>query len=335
MAAMTKVKRLFDLEIDEISLVDRPANQHGLVAIAKRDEEAMPDIFGADGQPVDEDSLEHGDVVYDTAGNEYVFVEEEEDGTSAELQSGHDYQDEDQLVGVGKSVWGAAKTGLRAGRAGRGISTAGEVSQDVMRATKGSKVAQFGAKAGRTSDRNLAIAGGGAGAAAAGGTGYALHKGLGASVTEALSKALSDGDRNEVVSKLAQEVEVTKAENESLREQIEALASAREDDEFLEIAKSYNLPVHPARLANILKSAAATMEDEDLAELDRLLTAQSDLYEELGVNGSNATSAVLDQVQAMALETVGKSDVSVEQATVALFEANPAAYDEYLVEKGL
>jgi hypothetical protein len=30
------VKRLYDLEIDEISLVDRPANQHGLVAIAKR-----------------------------------------------------------------------------------------------------------------------------------------------------------------------------------------------------------------------------------------------------------------------------------------------------------
>ena len=30
-----QVKRLSNLEIDEISLVDRPANQHGLVAIAK------------------------------------------------------------------------------------------------------------------------------------------------------------------------------------------------------------------------------------------------------------------------------------------------------------
>ena len=300
MAVMTKsVKRLFDLEIDEISLVDRPANQHGLVAIAKRDEDNMPGIFDPDGNAVAEESLEHGDVVYDEAGNEYVYVEEDQ----AEAEDS--YQDQNDLVSVGKASPLQAR-----GMAGyiKGAEWLGKNKKAV----------------------------GAAGATGAAGFGAGrMSKGLGESVYEALSKALNDGDRDVVVSKLAEEVEVTKAENDSLRQQIEALSEARLDDEYLEIAKGYNLPVHPVRLANILKSAAATMEDEDLAELDRLLTAQSDLYDELGSNGSAATSAILDQVQAMALETVGKSDVSVEQATVALFEANPAAYDEYLVEKGL
>lgn len=301
------VKRLFDLEIDEISLVDRPANQHGLVAIAKRDEDNMPGIFDPDGNAVDEDSLEHGDVVYDNDGNEYVFVEDDEDDTTAELQSGHDYEDERELTSVGKSFGAkAAQSALG------GAHRAGEF--------------------GRKNKKGLAY-GGAAGGAVGFGSGR-MSKGLGESVYEALSKALNDGDRDQVVSKLANEVEFTKRENDELREQVAYLAAQREDDEYLEIAKSYNLPVDPARLGSILKSAAATMDDADLAELDRLLTAQSDLYDELGSNGSAATSLVMDQVEAMALETVGKSDVSVAQATVALFEANPAAYDEYMSEKG-
>ena len=60
------VKRLSQLEIDEVSLVDRPANQHGLVAIAKNDQEdAMPDLFDAEGTPVELEDLQVGDFVYD------------------------------------------------------------------------------------------------------------------------------------------------------------------------------------------------------------------------------------------------------------------------------
>lgn len=300
MGHMTKpVKRLFDLEIDEISLVDRPANQHGLVAIAKRDEDNMPGIFDPDGNAVAEDDLEHGDVVYDDAGNEYVFVTEEEGE-----DEGANTESAPELASVGKAFGGRAATSALGGA---------------------HRLGEFGTK------NKKGLAAGAVGGVAAG----RLSKGLGDSVYEALSKALNDGERDEVVSKLADEVEIAKSENAALREQVELLTASRQDDEYLEIAKGYNLPVHPIRLASILKSAAATMDDEDLAELDRLLTAQSDLYTEIGTGGSDATSAVLDQVQAMAMEAVGKADVSVEQATVALFEANPAAYDEYLVEKGL
>ena len=51
---MARAKWLSDMEIDEISLVDRPANRHARVAISKRaDEEAvMPEYFLQDGSPV-------------------------------------------------------------------------------------------------------------------------------------------------------------------------------------------------------------------------------------------------------------------------------------------
>ena len=32
---MSRVRKLTDIEIDEVSVVDRPANQHGLIAFSK------------------------------------------------------------------------------------------------------------------------------------------------------------------------------------------------------------------------------------------------------------------------------------------------------------
>ena len=82
------VKRLSGLEIDEVSLVNRPANQHGIVAIAKAMEDSMP-IYDNQGDEVGMDELEHGDVVYDDAGTELVFVEDGAD----------ENEYEDELVG--------------------------------------------------------------------------------------------------------------------------------------------------------------------------------------------------------------------------------------------
>lgn len=79
-----KVRELRDLVIDEISLVDKGANQHATVTIAKRhgEEEEMSTYYDEGGNVVDIDSLSHGDVVYDEAGDAYQFesegVEEEQ-----------------------------------------------------------------------------------------------------------------------------------------------------------------------------------------------------------------------------------------------------------------
>jgi hypothetical protein len=92
-------KNLFDMEIDEVSLVDKGANQFAMVAIAKRapEEDQMPKLYNESGQLLDENSLEYGDVVYDEEGAAYEFVMDDEDEMEIE--------DERELAEVGKSAF--------------------------------------------------------------------------------------------------------------------------------------------------------------------------------------------------------------------------------------
>jgi hypothetical protein len=71
---------LTDMEIDEISTVDKAANQLSRFVIAKRapEEDEMPQIYDQEGSPLNEDELEFGDIVYDDQGNAYEFVEDED-----------------------------------------------------------------------------------------------------------------------------------------------------------------------------------------------------------------------------------------------------------------
>ena len=64
------IRNLTDMEIDEISTVDKAANQYSRFVIAKRapEEEEMPKLYNQEGQPLDEDQLEFGDIVYDDEG---------------------------------------------------------------------------------------------------------------------------------------------------------------------------------------------------------------------------------------------------------------------------
>lgn len=76
------IRNLTDMEIDEISLVDKGANQHAMITIAKRatEEDLMPefDLFDEQGKAIDEDALEHGDIVFDAQGNAYEFTMDED-----------------------------------------------------------------------------------------------------------------------------------------------------------------------------------------------------------------------------------------------------------------
>jgi predicted Holliday junction resolvase-like endonuclease len=75
-----RVREVRDMEIDEVSLVDRPANQFAKVAIAKRasEEETVSDYFSESGEIVDLEDLEFGDVVYDAEGNGYEWTPADE-----------------------------------------------------------------------------------------------------------------------------------------------------------------------------------------------------------------------------------------------------------------
>lgn len=91
-----RVREVRDMEIDEVSLVDRPANQFAKVAIAKRapEEETVPEYLLEDGSPVDFDQLPFGSTVYDEEGNEFEWLAKETE----------EVEEERELESVGKSL---------------------------------------------------------------------------------------------------------------------------------------------------------------------------------------------------------------------------------------
>jgi hypothetical protein len=96
------IKNLTNMEIDEISLVDKGANQHAMITIAKRapEEDAMPEeqieLFDEKGQALDQESLESGQIVYDGEGNAYEYTLQDEEPAA---------EDDKELATVGKSAF--------------------------------------------------------------------------------------------------------------------------------------------------------------------------------------------------------------------------------------
>jgi len=161
-------------------------------------------------------------------------------------------------------------------------------------------------------------------------------KSLGTEVLEALSKAVTDSDRDEVIAKALDEVEITKAENAELRSMLEEERDIRVTEAFIAKAAEYDLPVPPETFGPILKSIAEALTDEELEVLDEVLSSRGvNMFDELGFAGGASNSGVLDEVNGLAAELVGKAagQITPEMATTAIYETNPAAYDEYLAEQ--
>src|SRR4051812_46190129 len=135
-----RVNKLLGLEIDEVSLVDRPANQLGLVTITKRDEGAVDEIFDAEGNLIDPSTLQPGDYFYGPDGEEFRALTEDQVGWLEEqgIEIPDDLSELDDLFEgsdegaddrepelVGKAGGAAAITGgaSSAFQAGRKLST--------------------------------------------------------------------------------------------------------------------------------------------------------------------------------------------------------------------
>lgn len=266
------VKQVFDMELDEVSTVDIPANQHGRIVIAKRapEEDTVPEIFDDEGNALTEDALSHGQVVYTADGDPLVFlVEGEELPDGLELDDS-EYQQADEEE---QEYAGVAK---------RGRSFADEVR-------------------------------------------------------ETLSKALTDVERDDVISKAA--VQISKAEQRAA--QAEAIARSERDlrltREYVAKAATYNLPIEPTELGPVLMRMVDTMSEKDCAVIAKALDAASALVgQEIGYQGAADNNDVLTQVDMAAEELVSKSatdPVSKAAAVTRLFETNPRAYDEYLASR--
>lgn len=302
------IKTLRDMEIDEISLVDRPANAHAKVVIAKRatQEDNVPeDIYNEDGEAIDVSELSVGDVVFDEEGSPFLVVDDE---TEAELE---EQELEDAGVSKGLTSGLLAAAGTKGGqKIGSGISWLG----------KNKKPLALGAGVG------------------AGGT-YALKKNddgktFAEELREELSKSLTDIERDEVISKAFAQVE----EMQQSLAQAEEIAKSERDlrlvREYEEVAKSYNLPIPSDELAPVLMAIAEELPYEYGEVIHKALSAAGEIiFEEYGTEGAGSNNDVLTAVDAYIDENVSKSDISKAEAVEAVFDANPGAYDEYMATR--
>jgi hypothetical protein len=157
---------------------------------------------------------------------------------------------------------------------------------------------------------------------------------------EELSKALTDRDRDEVISKAFGQIEELSKAAEFAQRAAEEERDIRLTAEYIEIAKSYELPtVEVDELAQALKHMAETLTYEDCEVIGKALQfaaeAQDALYYEVGSVGGGDNSDVLQMVDAHVDSYVGKgSGFSREELTAEVFANNPEAYDQYLAERG-
>ena len=324
------IKNLTNMEIDEISLVDKGANQHAMITIAKRapEEEEMPeiDLYNEDGELLDQESLENGDIVYDEAGAAYEYTVDDEA-----------VEEEREPAEVGKafSLRGPAKAFAEGYKAPGGKHALPDSAQVRGLKTRGSH------RLGQSVGRNKAgYAAGGAGLAA-GGASYAgfstrikreknnVGKSFSDQVMEELSKAFTDDDRDKVLSKAFSHIEELEQAQHEAVEIAKSERDLRLTREYISKASDYNLPVDPNELGPVLYRMAESMSHEDCSVIAKCLeTAGTILFEEAGFRGGGENADVMSMVEGYASEQIGKSAGPTDIASV--FESNPQAYEEYL-----
>lgn len=158
-----------------------------------------------------------------------------------------------------------------------------------------------------------------------------VRKSLAESVREELSKALTDADRDDVISKALGKIDELSEIAKRAEERAESERRLRLQREYTEVAKSYNLPVKDETLGGVLMRMAESMSREDCTVIAKCLEAASEsLFEEQGLRGGGDNSDIFSQVSAHVDGVVSKGDGTREQAIVDVFSTNPAAYDEYL-----
>lgn len=275
---MRKVQQIDGLKIDEISLVDKGANQHATVTIAKSadgEKEQQMDLFDEQGNPLDPETLSHGDVVYGEDGQAYLFELDEAEGENAEVED----ELEKELEPVGKSFENPFRR---------------HQPQTVSKST----------------DRGLAD-----------------------ELREELSKALTDRDRDDVVSKALQHMGRLEEIAKAAQRAAEAERHARLETEFTEIAKSYNLPIRDDVLGGVLMRCAERLPEEDCEIIAKCLQAAGEaLFEETGSIGGGSNSDVLSAAEMAIAKSADGADKA--EAMVEYFSNHPEAYDELLAERG-
>ena len=207
--------------------------------------------------------------------------------------------------------------------------------------TGGSKATQRGMKVGNAVRSNPGRAGATLfGTGVLGGAAVAgVHKSFADEVREELSKALTEVERDEVVSKALGQVDELSKRLEKAEEIAKSERQLRLEAEYYEVAKGYNVPVDPAELAPALLALgeleeAGVIPAEYNQVIHKALSSAGDaLFQEVGYIGADNPD-VMGQIDAFIDEGISKAEgVSKADAMVDFFAHNPAAYDEYLASR--
>lgn len=220
----------------------------------------MPDYFMEDGAPVDLETLEPGDVVFDADGNGFEYYEEDS---------------------------GAAEEEAEAAKAG------------VSKAFKSEP------------------------------TGFA------AEVRELLSKAATDSDRDDIISKALERIETSEQATVQAFNIAKAERTLRLEREYISKAAEYNVPIEPDLLGPVLMRAAEALSYEDCAVIHKALTAAGELiYEEAGYvgqgdNDDDPMARVEAYVEQGISKAAGGEAISKAQGMADYFTAHPEEYAAY------
>lgn len=154
-------------------------------------------------------------------------------------------------------------------------------------------------------------------------------------LSASISKAVSDRDRDAVISKAQQEIQFMAQKVTAAEEIAKAERDLRLVREYEEVAKNYNLPVSSEELAPALMAIAEYLPYEVGEIIHKALSTAGAIFDEVGTSGGASNNDVLQQVDAYIESNIVKSDISKAEAVEAIFDANPAAYDEYIRTRNL
>jgi len=152
-----------------------------------------------------------------------------------------------------------------------------------------------------------------------------------------LSKAVTDEDRDEVISKAAGYISHLESLVHKAQADVEVEREIRRESEYMEIAKSYGgLPVGEEQLAAALMDCADNLDESSIVTLQKCLSAASDsALNEIGATGGGFNSDVMAVIEQHANSGVSKSEDSSTEAEIAkAFEQDPSLYAQYLNETG-
>lgn len=351
-----KVNKLSDLEIDEVSLVDRGANQHASVEFYKNlegeegVEKASPDQSDVHvNETLDEDEEEENEVeksffskLISKVFSTELATQRDDDGTMSEVgKTNPGFQMPYGQQPMGQPAPGPQNMMPAGPQAFPADPNMGEAPADVQ---AGPPLPDEVIDYIQQLEEALAQAQGQEG----GGDNQMQEDDVSdigkqhADMDEAeflaeLAKSLHDEDQREQIAKAERLVKQANERAEAAETIAKAERDHRLNQEFVSKARSYtNLPISAEEFGPVLKRLHDVMDEADVAMIEKALLAGNEatanFFGEVGKRGDNAV--LTDRLDTVAKSLVEKNDgMSMEQARAKALESDPSLYDEYLNDR--